>query len=251
VLLEVDNVTRRFGGRTVIDGVSFGVGPGEIVGLAGPNGAGKTTLIRMLMGFLAPSAGRARVLGDDARKRRHLDAVGWMPERPAFPPPWRVRDVVAFQAATFPSWDARHAGELVERLSLDPSHRTSTLSRGQAGRLALLLALAHRPRLLLLDDPCLGLDPAGRRLLLGELLGAAADQGSAILLSTHLLAEVEAALDRLLLLDSGRLALDERVDGLRSRAAQGAFGDSSSGVHRATAGLEDVFVAMTGTGARR
>jgi ABC-2 type transport system ATP-binding protein len=173
-----------------------------------------------------------------------------MQERPRFPPGWRTRDVLRFQAATFPSWDRALAAELMERLALDAADSASRLSRGQTGRLALVLALAHRPRLLLLDDPCLGLDPAGRRLLLGELLGAAADEGCGILLSTHLLAEVEPALDRLILLETGRVVLDERVDGLRSREASGAFADSAQSFdHRGS--LEDFVVAMTGTGGRR
>ncbi len=254
MLLELENVTKRFSARysrAALDGVSFAVGEREVVGLAGPNGAGKTTALRLLMGFIAPDAGRVRVLGGDAARRRHLGAVGWMAERPSFPPGWRTKDVLRFQAATFASWDPALAAELVDRLAVDPSARAARLSRGQTGRLALVLALAHRPRLLLLDDPCLGLDPAGRRILLGELLGAAADEGCGILLSTHLLAEVEPALDRLVLLEGGKVVLDERVDGLRSRAASGAFAESSTTSDRNRGTLEDVFVAMTGTGGRR
>jgi ABC-2 type transport system ATP-binding protein len=239
MLLEVEKATKRFrsgAAKAALDEVSFAIDEGEVVGLAGPNGAGKTTALRLLMGFIAPDRGRVRVFGRDAGERLHLGAVGWMPERPSFPP-WTARDVLRFQAATFPSWDPALAEELVERLSLDASARATRLSRGQMGRLALVLALAHRPRLLLLDDPCLGLDPSARRLLLGELLGAATDEGCGILLSTHLLDEVAPALDRLVMLEEGRVVLDETIDAIRAR--EGA------------ATLEDTFVAMTATGGRR
>ena len=252
MLLEFENVTLRFGHarRAALDNVSFAVDAGQVVGLAGPNGAGKTTALRLAMGFITPDRGRVRALGHAAGLRLHLGDVGWMAERPAFPPAWTTGEVLRFQAATYPSWDETLAAELVGRLAIDPGQAASKLSRGEAGRLGLALALAHRPKLLVLDDPCLGLDPAARRLLLGEILGAAADEGCGVLLSTHLLAEVEPALDRLILIDAGKLILDERVDGLRSRAAAGAFADS---VHSRTGdspGLEDVFVAMTGTGGR-
>src|SRR5688572_17680961 len=156
MLLELENVTKRFGGKTTkaaLDDVSFAVGEGEVVALAGPNGAGKTTAMRLLMGFIAVDRGVARLFGDDARKRRWLDRVGWMPERPTFPPDWRSSEVLRFQAKTFPSWDEAFAAELTERLALDLSARARQLSRGQTARLALVLALAHRPSLLLLDDP--------------------------------------------------------------------------------------------------
>ena len=201
-------------------------------------------LVALLMGFLALSGGRIAILGEDPLTRLQVGRVGWMSEQPAFPSAYRVSELIRFQAATFPSWDESLGRELIERLEIDPSARAKRLSRGQAGRLALLFALAHRPRLLILDDPTLGLDPAARRILLGELLAASAQNGTGILLSTHLLAEVDRALDRLLILDQGKLVLDRKVDDLKDDAS----------AHRASPGqppanLEEIFIAHTG-GAR-
>ena len=145
--------------------------------------------------------------------------------------------MLRFQASTMPTWDRDLANELVLRLALDPTQRATRLSRGQAGKLALVLALAHRPKLLLLDDPCLGLDPATRRLLLGELLAASADEGCGILLSTHLLNEAESAIERLVMLDAGRLVLDAPTDEIRARAG--------------SASLEDTFVTQSAAGGSR
>jgi ABC-2 type transport system ATP-binding protein len=214
MLIDVGGLRKRFGNREVLAGVDLRVEPGEVVGLAGINGAGKTTVIHLLMGFLEPDAGELIVLGRDPATRDHLGQVGWLPERPAFPPRLRVGDLLAMQRQAQPSWDAAFAGVLRERLAVESAARVSALSRGELGRLALLLALPARPRLLLLDDPTLGLDPAGRRLLLGELLATAAEGGAGILLSTHLLDEVGHSLDRLAILHQGRLVVDEPVEAL-------------------------------------
>ncbi len=216
-MIKLEAVEKRFGSKVALDGVGFEVQAGEVVALAGHNGAGKTTTIHLLLGLLRPDGGRLRVLGKDPLERRHLGEVGWMPERPAFPPRHRVASLVRFQAATFPGWDGDWAEEWLERLELDRSARAGDLSRGGAARLGLLFALAHRPRVLLLDDPTLGLDPAGRRLVLGEVLAMASESGAAVLVATHLLAEAERALDRLVVIHQGRVTLDEEVASLRQR----------------------------------
>jgi len=222
MVIEVEGVSKRFGSRpfatkTALAGVDLAVAPGEVVGLAGPNGAGKTTLVHLLMGFTQADGGSLRVLGRDPLHRRHLGDVGWMPERPAFPAGARVGSLIDFQAATFRRWDGELAADWCQRLELRRGDRADALSRGAAARLALLLALAHRPRVLLLDDPTLGLDPAARRLVLGEVLAAAADSGAGVLVATHLLAEAERSLDRLVVLAEGRVLLDEDVAALRER----------------------------------
>ena len=217
-VLHTAGLEKTYGRRRVLDSVDLEVFRGEVVGITGENGTGKSTLIEILMGFKAVDGGEALVLGEEPRSRRHLARVGWMPEQPAFPPRWRVREILAFQRATQPRWDEDLARELEDRLVLDRSLRGGELSRGQRGRLALLLALAHRPDLLLLDDPTLGLDAPTRRMVVGELLAAVAQEGAAVLLTTHRLAEIARTLDRVLLLAGGRMVSERSIEDLRGAA---------------------------------
>lgn len=279
MLVEATHLVKSFGRNRVLRGIELRVEAGEVVGLAGPNGVGKTTTLDILMGFVRPDRGRVRVLSEDPLRRRHLDRIGWMAEQPEFPPRARVRQLLRFQAASVPTWDPALAGEMTERLAIAADARIATLSRGQKARLALLFALAHRPRLLLLDDPTLGLDPSARRLLLGEILAEAAGRGAGILVSTHLLAEFDLALERLLLLQGGRILLDRPVEELKRThrrlllpdgaadpprelapvaGSNGVFSsrwsDRSWSEYRAahpsarveTVGLEEIYVALTG-----
>lgn len=215
MLINAHGVIKRFRSDTVLDGVDLTIDRGEIVGLAGVNGAGKTTFINLLMGFIEKTDGSLEVLGNDPVRRHQLGETGWMPERPRFPAHLKSGDVLGFQAATFPGWDQAHADELIERLGIDPGSSIRILSRGQLARLALVCALGHRPKILLLDDPTLGLDPGGRRLLLGELLASIAETGTGVLLATHLLAEADQALDRLAILTNRRILVDLPTEDLK------------------------------------
>jgi len=218
--LRFDSVRRCYTrGVEVLEQVSFEVAPGQIVGLIGKNGAGKTTLIRMAMGMLDPQGGRVEVLGLDPRRhpvevRRR---VGYVAEEQILPPYLTVRQVVDLHRALYPHWDDAMASELVERFELVPGARIRTLSRGQARRVALLCAVAHRPELLLLDEPASGLDPAARREFLETSIRLLNEAGSAILFSSHYLSDVERMADRIVMIHAGRVLIDGGLDELREQ----------------------------------
>jgi ABC-2 type transport system ATP-binding protein len=219
-VIEVRNLKRRYGDFTAVEGVSFVVGDGEIVGLLGPNGAGKTTTLRMITGFLPPTEGEIRVCGrdlvaDPVRARRD---IGYLPETVALYPEMRVREYLAYRAQLegMQRSAARLAiGETIERCLLEEvkDQIVGTLSKGYRQRVGLAAAILHRPRVLVLDEPTVGLDP--RQIIAIRELIRELGQRHTLLLSTHILPEVELLCRRILIVDNGRLVGEGTPESLR------------------------------------
>ncbi len=183
---------------------------GSIYGFLGPNGSGKTTTIRMFMGMLKPDRGTIRVLGSDVpgEMPKILGRVGYVPERPHVYPALTVREQVRFHASFFKLWDAGWAEELSERLGLDPERKISRMSKGETGKLLMLLALSQRPDLLVLDEPTDGLDPVVRRDVLTALLDYVSETNATVFISSHLVHELERICDWVGVMDDGRLVAE-------------------------------------------
>jgi len=215
----LDAVTVRYGRTVAADAVSLAVAPGEVYALLGRNGAGKSSLVRCLLGLQKAAAGSARLFGEDSWRRRVRVAarLGFVPEECDVPPEMSARDAAAFCAPLYPRWDATGFAARLERLGVPDRVPAGRLSRGQRTQLALALALAPAPELLVLDDPTLGLDAIARRELWEELVGELAERGVTVLLTTHDLAGVEGIADRVGILVGGRLAVDEPLEDLKGR----------------------------------
>ncbi len=208
-----DLVVRR--GNFTLEVPAWEVPAGVVVGVVGPNGAGKTTLLRLLPGLDARDAGEVRVLGLDPERRvaEVRARVGWMSdEQPLFN--LRVHRLLRVLSGYYPTWDAARVERLVDRFELDLGRRVRELSRGQGTRLRLVLAMAFRPRLLVLDEPGSGLDLAGRRALLATVLDVVRDERCSVVISSHLLSDLERVADRLLVLDRGRVLAEGATDAL-------------------------------------
>lgn len=215
--LSFEHVTRRFGSRTALDGLDLSVQPGTVLGLVGRNGAGKTTSLRLALGMLYPDGGRVSVLGMDPAERP-LDVrtkVSLLSEESQLYPWMDVGEILRFGAALHPRWDPGLARSLVERLGLEPSQTVRTLSRGTKAKVGLVLAVACRPDLLLLDDPTSGLDPLVRREVLEGVLEAVPSEGGAVVYASHLIHDVERVADRVAFLDEGRLRVQGSLEGLK------------------------------------
>jgi ABC-2 type transport system ATP-binding protein len=216
-MIDLRNLSRWYGHFQALCDVSFQLAPGR-VGLLGPNGAGKSTLLKILLGLLPPSSGSGRVLGyvlgeDSAALRR---AIGYMPEADALVPGLRGAEYVALAGELYgmPRREAqRRAHEVLTYLELEDARyrRLEEYSTGMKQRLKLAQALVHDPPMLLLDEPTSGLDPAGRDAMLRLLLTLGREHGKSMLLSTHLLSDVERVCDTVLILHKGRLLLQGSV----------------------------------------
>jgi ABC-2 type transport system ATP-binding protein len=217
-----EGVFRRFGERPVLQGLDLVVRPGEILALLGRNGSGKTTALRVLLGFLAPHAGRSTILGVDSQalSPELRGRIGYVSEDHRLYQRLQVGELVAFEAGTRPRFDRPFADGALTRCGLPARARVSELSRGQRAQLAVIVAVASRPEVLVLDDPALGLDVVMRRELLEVMIDLLADRGLAVLFSSHFLDDVERVADRVALLADGRLIVDATADDLRARVSR-------------------------------
>lgn len=211
---------KRFGRETALNGIDLAVPEGGVYLLAGTNGAGKSTLLRTLLNVERPDHGSATVLGLDTRTDGPAvrARTGYVPETGEGVYRWmRVDRFLAHQAGYYPGWDADYAAKLVRLLDLRTRSRLGALSKGQARRVQIVAALAHRPQLLLLDELTDGLDPLAREEVLALLATHLADTGCTAILSTHLVAEVETLVDRIGVLRAGRLVAQAPAEQLLAR----------------------------------
>jgi len=180
-----------------------------VYGLVGANGAGKTTLIKHILGLLKTETGSVRVFGRDpvADPVGVLSRIGYLSEDNDLPGWMRVDELMRYTRAFYPDWDEVYAEELRTTFALDPASKIRTLSKGQKARAGLLVALAYRPELLVLDEPSSGLDPIVRRDILGAVIRTIADEGRTVLFSSHLLDEVEDVADHVTMIKEGKILM--------------------------------------------
>jgi ABC-2 type transport system ATP-binding protein len=241
-VIELKGVRKSFGRNEVLKGVDLSVPPGQTFAFLGRNGAGKTTTIRMLLGLLKPDGGDVRVLGMDPKTqgievRRQVGYVaedqtmfGWM----------RVGQLLSFMAPFYPKWDAARAKQLVEQFELPLKTRVRNLSKGQSVRVALTLALAHRPSLVILDDPTLGLDPIMRKEFLRDVVAHLQGEGVGVFFSSHLLYEIEPVADWIVILDHGKVIRHAATEELRGQVRRLIAPAEAEQVLRALPGVLDI-----------
>jgi ABC-2 type transport system ATP-binding protein len=237
-VIHVSELTRRFGATTALASVSLSMPRGAVYGLVGANGAGKTTLIKHLLGLLRAECGSVRVFGLDpvAEPVAVLSRIGYLSEENDVPGWMRVDELIRYSRAFYHTWDDLYAEELRQVFALDPTARIKDLSKGQKARAGLLIALAHRPELLVLDEPSSGLDPIVRRDILGAVIRTIADEGRTVLFSSHLLEEVERVADHVTMINEGRIVLSAPLAAIRE----------SHRVGERVPSLDEIFVAHVG-----
>lgn len=217
--LQARGLSKRYGDKAVLADVSLRLQPGSVLGLIGRNGAGKSTLLRCLLGLIQPDAGAATVWGqpalalDDAIKAQ----LGYVPQQPEALAWLKVEDMLDFVGRFYPRWDVAFVNATLERWALPRKQVLGKLSPGERQRVALIRALAARPQLLVLDEPAAALDPVARRDLLREIADRAGEEGTTVLLSTHIVSDLERVASEVAFLHEGRMLLQMELDALKER----------------------------------
>lgn len=220
--VDVQHLSRSFRGVNALRDVTLQIPVGSIFGLVGLNGAGKTTLIRHLIGSLRAAHGTVRVLGEDpvVTPQTVLKRIGYLTEEDSLPKWMRLGDLIDFTRAIYKTWDDAYADKLCEMFSLTRSSQLRSLSKGQRARAGLLLAIAHRPELLILDEPSSGLDPIARSDILEAVIRTISEDGRTVLFSSHLLEEVDRVCDAIAVMRDGEILETSTTEQLESRYSE-------------------------------
>jgi ABC-2 type transport system ATP-binding protein len=220
-VLAANGLGKRYGRRWALSDCTLSVPAGRIVGLVGPNGAGKTTLLRIAVGLLLPTTGTVSVLGGrPAANPEQLGRVGFVAQETPTYPNLSVADHLRLGAWLNARWDRGLAERRIAQLGLDPGQRTGSLSGGQRAQLALTLAVAKRPELIVLDEPVASLDPLARREFMAAIADIAAEQGVSVVLSSHLVSDLERVCDFMIVLVASRVRLAGPVEDLLAAAGR-------------------------------
>ena len=219
---EVKNLTKSFGDVTALDNVSVSVPKPAVVGLIGRNGSGKTTLLRHVIGLYLPTSGQCTTLGCSSGKLGpdELSRIGVVHQENRFLEWMKVEQQLRYVSSFYKLWDRDLEERMLDELELESSARVGTLSPGNAQKLGIILAVCHRPDLLILDEPVSGLDPITREQFLKFLLELLQQDANTIVISSHVLHDIEKVIDRVICLDRGRIRADASLDDLQERFAE-------------------------------
>ena len=212
-LLECNGLTKAFGHTTALEDVTFSLEPGRIVGLLGPNGSGKTTLIKLANGLLTPTEGEILINGQVPGRESH-SLVSYLPERTAIPTWMSAGQLMDFYGDFYPDFRRNVAEEMLGHLDIQPQQRIRQMSKGTREKVQLIMVMSRAARLYLLDEPIGGVDPATRDYILTTIISNYSPD-AAVILSTHLISDVEKVLDEVIFIDRGHLVLQSSVDQIR------------------------------------
>ena len=218
-ILRVRNLRRHFGKAVAVDGLDLTAWEGEIYGFLGVNGAGKTTTIHAIMGIIAAQSGTITLMDETTQRTsvKQRQQIGYVSQDQHFYPWMTCRGIGKFVGSFYPTWDAPEYARLLDMFEIPPDRRTSELSGGMRAKLALALALAPRPALLILDEPTASLDPVTRHEFMRIIVAEAREHRRSVFFSSHLIDEVEACADRIGIIHQGRMRFEGQLDELRAR----------------------------------
>lgn len=217
-IFECNGLTKRFGTKTALGGVSLSIGRGKIIGLLGPNGSGKTTLIKAANGLLTPTGGEI-LIGGLKPGYETKAKISYLPDRNYLNDKMRVFELVKMFEDFYADFNATKAYRMIKSLNINPNDKLKSLSKGNKEKVQLILVMSRNSELYLLDEPIGGVDPAARDYILDSIISNYSESGT-VIISTHLISDIEKVLDEVVFIKEGKIILHESVDGLRERTGR-------------------------------